>query len=193
VQIDGRSQLVITPSQIYWKHYAFARPGRHLANNPTLVNDYAWLPVWSSGDDNQPGESSPLPVTVRFGLEPVTLSQTLGRTAVVLVQQPDPENNNTLILEFNDSEPDGPDQYAVTLEGLDALIQPRLAIQVACVKLLWPTESNRVYQLQYCSALSTNEWRNLADPIPGFGTNAMHIDCPQDQQHHRYYRVLVLP
>ena len=69
---------------------------------------------------------------------------------------------------------------------------PRLLIQVAVVEISWNSVSNRVYQVQYASEVTTNMWTDLGAPRPSTGTR-MSIFEPAQLQPRRFYRVLLLP
>jgi hypothetical protein len=47
--------------------------------------------------------------------------------------------------------------------------EPSLNIAVSQVRLCWNSRTNRNYQVQYRSVLTTNEWVNLGSPILGNG------------------------
>ena len=192
VQIDGASQLVVKRDQIYWQHILHVRPGKHGGDYPTLLNDYPWYPQWPNSSATAPGPSAPLAVVTTFSSNTVALIQTAGRGPVAIVQQPSASNDFTLIVTFDDVAADGPDHYGITLSGLSLSILPRLSAEVACIAVSWPTETNRLYRLQYSSLLTTNTWVDLSTPIRGYGTNALFIDSVLGEPR-RYYRVITLP
>lgn len=190
VQIDGRSRLTISTSQIIWDHLSYGRPGTMGGSFPTLLNGYGWMPNWPATPNGSPGLSSPLTdVSIKFSTNGVSLSQQAGRTAVTIVQQPSADNAFTLVVEFDDSAP-GADQYAVTLHGVSFTLLPRVVAQVSCIDVVWPTETNRMYQLQYSVSLPAM-WADLGMPIRGTGTNVVFTDSVTGQPR-RFYRVLPL-
>ena len=70
---------------------------------------------------------------------------------------------------------------------------PHATLRFSQVEVCWTSESNKQYQVQYQSALTTNAWLNLGSPLPGTGT----INCVNDPiargTPQRFYRVLALP
>jgi hypothetical protein len=64
----------------------------------------------------------------------------------------------------------------------------RATIQISCVDVLWAGLTNRSYQVQYSSELTTNTWFNIGLPIQGNGTNAI-TDCIHGIEH-RFYRII---
>jgi hypothetical protein len=189
VQIDGHSRLVISPTQILWDHLFAARPGTAGGSYPTALNGYGWFPKWPPTPNGTPGLSEPVTdISVRFASNGVSLSQQAGRTAVTIVQQPSPDNAFTLVVDFDDSAPPGADQYAVTLRGVYFILLPRVSVYVSCISVVWPTETNRMYQLQYALSLPAS-WADLGPPIQGTGTNVV-FDDPVLAQPRRFYRVV---
>jgi hypothetical protein len=67
-----------------------------------------------------------------------------------------------------------------------------LSIQISAVELCWPARTNRLYQLQYRSGLTTDQWTDLGAPIAGNGG----IRCATESTRgipQRFYRVIELP
>lgn len=136
-----------------------------------------------------PGLSSRLTnVAVRFSTNGVSLAQQSGRTTASIIQQPRADNAFTLVVDFDDSAPPGSDQYSVTLHGISFSLLPRVSAHVASIKVVWATETNRRYQLQY-SLSSTAGWSDLGPPIQGTGTNVVFTDSVFGQPR-RFYRVV---
>jgi hypothetical protein len=81
------------------------------------------------------------------------------------------------------------------LRQVDAYLQNKyfssLSIQISQVRLCWGSLSNRLYQVQYQSALTSNNWMNLGAPITGSGATDCATDSVTDER--RVYRVLLLP
>lgn len=63
----------------------------------------------------------------------------------------------------------------------------RARIAVSCVDICWPGRTNKTYQVQYQSELTTNAWLNLGPPVTGNGTNC--ITDTVDGRAHRFYRI----
>jgi hypothetical protein len=98
----------------------------------------------------------------------------------------------TTKLRFEDASFIRPANYSRTLlDGVKFGLAPlRPTIEVSQVRIAWEALTSHVYQVQYQSALTSNLWLNLGDPIPGSsGTN--HIfdsaDAPQ-----KFYQVIRL-
>ncbi|MFH1338997.1 MAG: thrombospondin type 3 repeat-containing protein [Candidatus Omnitrophota bacterium] len=119
--IDGRSQLVIKDNTIKWHHLDYAAPGRHLgADEPTYINGIPWMPWPEPGDFYNCGGcyssvfedlSPPLPerdVTVELNIIE-------SRWETRIVQYPSPDNDYTLIIEFDDNPLGGDDWYEVNI------------------------------------------------------------------------------
>lgn len=58
------------------------------------------------------------------------------------------------------------------------------------VELCWSSVAGKLYQLQFCSDLSEQQWTNLGSPIAGTGANRGAVDVAESQ---RFYRVLEFP
>ena len=120
--IDGRSQLMVRGNTVRWYHLEFAAPGRHAgANEPTVINGAQWMPEWPDVDweNRQVNTFSsfyeqldpPLPqVAVKAEVKVLH-----GRGHVLVYQQPSPDNDYTLIIEFDDNESAGSEQYDVEI------------------------------------------------------------------------------
>jgi hypothetical protein len=63
----------------------------------------------------------------------------------------------------------------------------RATTQVSCVDVCWPGLTNKSYQVQYSSALTSNQWINLGLPIQGNGANCV-TDAIRNSER-RFYRV----
>jgi hypothetical protein len=132
--IDGRSHLVLQGNMVYWHHLDFAAPGRHFSapgdNVPTYLDGTAWCPGWP-GDPPDLEPCAPVDNESRdcdcdstsfVGVpllaaqsQTVTLDIIQARAGVSIVQQPDADNDFTLVVEFNDNGPSGPDWYEIDL------------------------------------------------------------------------------
>ena len=75
---------------------------------------------------------------------------------------------------------------------LEAVFSPRLDanlwITVSQVRLCWDTETASVYQLQYRSGLTADEWVNLCPEVVGTSTVACAVDDVTSER--RFYRVI---
>ena len=65
---------------------------------------------------------------------------------------------------------------------------PLVSLRVSQVEFCWTSRSNRTYQVQYRSALTTNLWTNLGAPMQGNGTTNCVTDLVAPGQAQRYYR-----
>ena len=74
-----------------------------------------------------------------------------------------------------------------------AVLMPNAAIRVSEVEVCWNSASNRTYQVQYRSALTTNTWVNLGLPLAGNGSTNCIADKVLLGQPQRFYRVLPGP
>lgn len=130
--IDGRSQLILRGNTAQWHHFDFAAPGRQLFTNfPTTINGVDWFPVWpdvpnaenrfcNCFSDVFTGVVPPLPAQpIEVGLQilSVVRHDAPGEPAgtVAIVQFPTPENNFTIIVEFDDNPQFGSAFYHVRL------------------------------------------------------------------------------
>jgi hypothetical protein len=61
------------------------------------------------------------------------------------------------------------------------------------IEVCWNSRSNRMYQIQYRSDLTTNLWTDLLPPIPGSGsTNCVSDGIPLGE-HQQFFRVVEQP
>jgi len=74
-----------------------------------------------------------------------------------------------------------------------AKLMPVAAARVSEMEICWTTATNRSYQIQYRSALTTNSWVNLGEPVAGTGAALCVPDKLPADQPQRYYRVLLVP
>ena len=69
-----------------------------------------------------------------------------------------------------------------------------LSIRSSQVELRWFATNNVLYQIQYRSTLTTNQWTDLGPPIRGDGTcRALVDDIPQGRPQRSYRFVAILP
>jgi len=123
--IDGISRLIIRDNTVQWYHIEWVAPGLHGGSNfPTYINGLAWMP-WTDLDEPRCGGcyssifenlSPPLPqseATIELGL-------IRSRHVTSIYQYPSADNDYTLIVEFDDGLPGGPDWYEVEILMPDA-------------------------------------------------------------------------
>ena len=78
----------------------------------------------------------------------------------------------------------------------DVSVEPvvtHLAIRCSQMELCWNSVTNRNYQVQYRSSLTTNMWVDLGSPIGGNGTTNCITDAVTTGQPQRFYRIQELP
>ncbi len=74
-----------------------------------------------------------------------------------------------------------------------AVLVPTASIRVSEVEVCWNSDSNRNYQVQYRSTLTTNAWINLGSPVTGNGSTTCITDKVAPGQPQRFYRFLTVP
>jgi hypothetical protein len=79
------------------------------------------------------------------------------------------------------------DNVSVEHTGLDP------SIRVSQIELCWFSQSNRLYQVQYYSTLTTDMWTDLGPPIPGSSPTTCTNDAVAPGTPHRFYRVRPVP
>ncbi len=131
--IDGRSQLVIQGDVLYWQHLDFDAPGRWElgeTQEPTYLNQTAWQPLWPDIPD-ETNDFCNCSSSTAVGIPSLTRSDqqvevrfVQGRGRVFIVQQPQAENEYTLIVELNDNDLEGADWYELSLEYLTRKSDP---------------------------------------------------------------------
>ena len=70
---------------------------------------------------------------------------------------------------------------------------PQLSLRCSEVEMCWKSEANKMYQVQYRSMLTTNQWTDLGSPVTGSGSTNCITDRIQPGQPHRFYRLEQLP
>jgi len=68
---------------------------------------------------------------------------------------------------------------------------PQLTIEVSQVRLCWNSQTNKLYQVQYRTEFTTNQWVDLGAPVPGNATAKCMTDDVTVPR--RFYRLVVLP
>ena len=113
--------------------------------------------------------------------------------------------NGTGVVDLDPSDPRNAVVASYQSTGLFAVwdgLVPVMRIRVSAtqgglasqVEADWNSRSNRVYQLQSASSLTTtNPWPNLGGPITAQGTNTSILDAILPGQAQKYYRVYLLP
>lgn len=194
--IDGYSQLIIQGDNVYWHHIAAAAPGRHaFSKEPTYVNGTAWYPTWPDSPDAENKDCNctsstlssvnpALPEGQRFVLKVIE-----ARYSVFISQQPNADNNYTLIIDFNDWPPDGPAWYAVEVVPMPAWQQMNIdgfgdpnAVGVSALEVfhgqLYAGASNFTNGGQVWRLQKDGQWQPVSEPGFGFGswTNKAILD-----------------
>lgn len=108
VQIDGMSHLHIAGDGIWFDHTRgnAAPPGRHQGDFPTYLNDrIEWRPEW----EGKVTQRYPIALDLSsIGTRSeIHLRQSNGRGFAKVIQQPDPSNGHTAIVEMRDETPEG--------------------------------------------------------------------------------------
>jgi hypothetical protein len=73
------------------------------------------------------------------------------------------------------------------------VLLPTAAVRVSEVEVCWNTVSNKAYQVQYRSTLTSNIWTSLGPSRTGDGATNCLADKVLPGQPQRFYRVLPLP
>jgi hypothetical protein len=106
-RIDGRSQLIVHRDTVQWQHFETAAPGRELgANDPTLLDDVAWFPVWPDIPDAENRDCNCFSSKTTISKSVPTFSSTTTLTEIQAHAEhraaPDAANDYTLVIEMND-------------------------------------------------------------------------------------------
>ena len=80
------------------------------------------------------------------------------------------------------------DDFSISVVPITA---PRLTIQFSQVEICWESLTNKSYQVQYSSDMTSNAWVNLGDPVAGNGSTNWIFDGLTFPR--RYYRVVSSP
>jgi hypothetical protein len=78
------------------------------------------------------------------------------------------------------------------LPGIVEIGRPILQVEVASIQLTWNSSTNRRYQIQYATDLSSNSWSNFGLPITGEDART-HILIGTLHQPRAVYRVIEFP
>ncbi len=105
--IDGRSQLMLSGSLIWWHHFDYEPPGLWEEEQPTFLNEEAWYPVWPEGNltdcDCESSGLDALATPLRADATMISLNVVAGRGEVTIVEQPNHNNDYTAAIDFNDN------------------------------------------------------------------------------------------
>jgi len=77
--------------------------------------------------------------------------------------------------------------------GIAILSGIHVSIRISQVELCWNTVTNKQYQIQYRSSLTTNIWTDFGALINGTGASTCATDAVLSDQPRRYYRVVAVP
>jgi len=91
----------------------------------------------------------------------------------------------------NGASDDGFDLDDFTIATPQQILQPRLSIRVSQVELCWDTTSNKVYQLQFSSSLTSNAWLPLGGTVTGNGLRYCTNDAVLPDQPQRFYQLVI--
>jgi hypothetical protein len=117
----------------------------------------------------------------------VTVPSEVRPNSGVLTHVPLPSSCN-YTLRINEDATEAGDVSDVFCLGVSVV-----TVQVSCVDVCWTSRSNRTYQVQYRSGLTTNVWTSLGVPVQGNGSTNCITDAVSPNQPQRYYRVEELP
>ena len=170
--IDGQSRLILNGNTAQWHHLRFDAPGLWFANEPTVLNDQPWFPVWPATTFSCDCFSLPLSsVTTPLSTsEPTLVSLKLvsGRGTASVIQQPSSSNNYTAIVEFDDREPGGAAWYKVELTYGPATYELK-PVQPPTPTFICPTEICLYTWGETASAASgAPNHRIIGQPSTGF-------------------------
>jgi len=82
--------------------------------------------------------------------------------------------------------------FAVAV-SLYADLSPVAMIRLSQVEICWESLTNRTYQVQYRSDLTTNQWTDLGSPVLGNGTVNCIYDAILVDQPRRFYQIVSIP
>jgi hypothetical protein len=185
--IDGKSQIIITGNALYWHHLDFDAPGRWElgeGRQPTYLNQVKWDPAWPDVPDPT-NEYCNCNSSIYRGIpnlaktnQHVWMDFVRARGRISVIQQPNIDNDYTLILELDDNPFDGAEWYEINLYYIvgrsdagpvstitPALIEPPLATQLTSIsgKILY--ETSDPFLRVYAREINTGQvyWVNPED------------------------------
>jgi len=98
--------------------------------------------------------------------------------------------SDTATLRFRGS--NGTSNVELTMDAVSVKqVSFSISIEGSHVRLCWPSQTNKSYQLQYRSNLVSDSWIDLDSPIPGTGATICSEQPTTDPQ--RFFRVIALP
>jgi hypothetical protein len=68
---------------------------------------------------------------------------------------------------------------------------PGVSIRVSQVEVCWDTSTNFVYETQYKSAITTNQWQTFGSEITGTGSRVCVFDNVPTTEARRFYRIIL--
>ena len=74
-----------------------------------------------------------------------------------------------------------------------AVLAPAATVRCSELEVCWNAASNRMYQVQYRSTLTSNAWANLGAPVAGTGTTNCVTDKIAPGEPQRFFRIVPLP
>ena len=109
-EIDGRSELRMQGSFIWWHHYEFEAPGMWGDDQPTFLNGGQWYPLWPQDEnafcDCDSSKADLLNPPLKSDGTEISIEVISARGTVTIVQQPTAANDFTASVEFSDPLPD---------------------------------------------------------------------------------------
>jgi hypothetical protein len=87
---------------------------------------------------------------------------------------------------------DGSNRVEITQLDFSVRRGPTVSASVACLDVCWDSLTNRLYQVQYRSTLTTNQWADLGNPVTGNGGTNCITDTVRGELR-RFYRVVETP
>jgi hypothetical protein len=124
--VDGRSQVVMKGSDVWWHHVEYSAPGWSGGTFlPTSINGSSWTPVWPSPGDNSScncdsSHYTPLAPAMAAAENTIQVTKIAGRGTAVILQQPSAANDYTAIIEIYD-EAGGADWHELDITYSDAV------------------------------------------------------------------------
>jgi len=117
-EIDGRSELRMQGSDIWWHHFEFEAPGMWGDDQPTFLNGEMWYPTWPTEENAfcncDSSKDALLSTPLKSDGSAISVSVQSARGTVAVTQQPSAANGYTAHVEFNDPAPDR-DWFQITI------------------------------------------------------------------------------
>jgi len=131
------------------------------------------------------------PDRIQFGMPGAPSLPGWPSVSLVVSNSADTLSLNGSVLAPCPGSADLPEEFLHT--NVAAMLMPIATIRVSEVEVTWNTVSNRVYQVQYRSALTTNAWVNWGAPVTGTASMKSIQDAVPADRPQRYYRLVVVP